>query len=59
MTRCVVYLLRIFVMFYGLMNNPVYKSVHCVVGLLDVQNILSANTVLCACKLKVINSVIT
>jgi hypothetical protein len=25
MIRCVVYLLRIFKMFHGLMNNPVYK----------------------------------
>jgi len=27
MTRSVVYLLRIFKMFHGLMNNPVYKAV--------------------------------
>jgi len=26
MIRCVVYLLRIFKMFHGLMNNPVYEN---------------------------------
>jgi hypothetical protein len=34
------------------------QSVHCA-GLLDVQNILSADTVVCPGKLKVIHSVIT
>jgi hypothetical protein len=28
MIRCVVYLLRIFKMFQGIMNNPVYKNVY-------------------------------
>ena len=27
MIRCVVYLLRIFKMFHGLMNNPVYEGI--------------------------------